>query len=759
MSVIVNDNPTTPSLTSNSPVCSGTALQLTASKFTGANYSWTGPNGFTSSSQNPTISTTVLANGGTYNVSVSAPGCAGVSSASIMVAVNQTPALPQVSSNGPVCEGTALNLSASTVSGATYNWIGPNGFTSTSQNPSINNATKAAGGTYTVTLTANGCTNNPTSTNIIVKPIPSTPVAANNTPICDGGNVNLSASTVADATYNWRGPNSFTSASQNPSIVNAALVNRGTYYVTATVAGCTGFADSTIVRINENPTPPVLSSNSPVCNGDPLQLTATAIVGADYNWTGPDGFNSSLRNPSIKSTVISNAGKYSVIITAGGCPSTTSSSIIVAVNPVPNAPFASNNGPLCAGNALNLSASPVHGATYNWTGPNGFLAISQNTAINNTSIADTGLYKVTATVNGCTSAAGNTIAVVKQPAIANAGTDQIVCANNSIVNLAGTVTGGSTTGQWSTSGTGTFTAGITSLAGTYTPGNADKANGRVILGLASTNNSVCPSSISSIVVRITSAPTADAGPDQNVCSNKATVILNGQVTAASGGIWSTSGTGIFNPSKTSLNATYAPGASDIAKGKVALTLTTTDHGNCVAVADEMIVTITSPPTVKLVQQKYLLEGNTDILEPTVTGEGLNYLWSPNKYFNNNTLKNPLITGVEDITYKLKVTDIRGCVAEESLSVKVLKSLKIPNTFTPNNDGINETWIIDGLVNYPGNRVQVFNRYGQLIFESIGYAKPWDGTMNGKSLPVATYYYVIEAGNGRKPYTGYVTLVK
>ncbi len=84
---------------------------------------------------------------------------------------------------------------------------------------------------------------------------------------------------------------------------------------------------------------------------------------------------------------------------------------------------------------------------------------------------------------------------------------------------------------------------------------------------------------------------------------------------------------------------------------------------------------------------------------------------------------------------------------------------MPNTFTPNNDGINDTWIIQNLADYPNVRVQVFNRYGQTVFESKGYTKPWDGTMNGKSLPFGTYYYVIEPGNGRKPVTGYVVLIK
>ena len=92
-------------------------------------------------------------------------------------------------------------------------------------------------------------------------------------------------------------------------------------------------------------------------------------------------------------------------------------------------------------------------------------------------------------------------------------------------------------------------------------------------------------------------------------------------------------------------------------------------------------------------------------------------------------------------------------------VRLLKAPKIPNTFTPNNDGINDFWTIEYLNTYPDNRVQVFTRTGQLVFESRGYNKPWDGTKNGKPLPFDTYYYIIEPNNGRKPITGYVTIVK
>lgn len=87
------------------------------------------------------------------------------------------------------------------------------------------------------------------------------------------------------------------------------------------------------------------------------------------------------------------------------------------------------------------------------------------------------------------------------------------------------------------------------------------------------------------------------------------------------------------------------------------------------------------------------------------------------------------------------------------------SIDVPNAFSPNGDGINDTWKIRYLESYPGATVEVYDRYGQLVFRSQGYDKEWDGIYNGQPLPVATYYYIINPKNGRKIVTGSVTIIK
>jgi len=92
-------------------------------------------------------------------------------------------------------------------------------------------------------------------------------------------------------------------------------------------------------------------------------------------------------------------------------------------------------------------------------------------------------------------------------------------------------------------------------------------------------------------------------------------------------------------------------------------------------------------------------------------------------------------------------------------VDVLKIPRIPNTFSPNNDRINDLWEIQYLDEYLKQHTQVFTRAGQKVFECRGRYQAWDGKYKGKELPMDTYYYIIEPGSGRDPFAGYVTIIK
>lgn len=269
--VVINSTPATPTASSNTPVYSGNTLNLSTPLVAGATYSWTGPNSFTSSLQNPSITGVTTAASGTYSVTVTVGGCTSAAGTTA-VTINATPATPAPTSNSPVCIGNTINLSTAAVAGATYSWTGPAAFTSSLQNPTRPSATLAMAGTYSVTVTLGGCTSAAGTTVVNVVSPPATPTASSNSPVCTGNTLNLSTPAVAGATYAWTGPNSFTSTAQNPSITGVTTAAAGTYSVTVTVGGCTSAAGTTVVTINTTPATPAASSNSPVCSGNTLNL-------------------------------------------------------------------------------------------------------------------------------------------------------------------------------------------------------------------------------------------------------------------------------------------------------------------------------------------------------------------------------------------------------------------------------------------------------------------------------------------------------
>jgi gliding motility-associated-like protein len=156
----------------------------------------------------------------------------------------------------------------------------------------------------------------------------------------------------------------------------------------------------------------------------------------------------------------------------------------------------------------------------------------------------------------------------------------------------------------------------------------------------------------------------------------------------------------------------------------------------------------------------VLEGGFITINATASNaNGLTYLWIPATGLNDPTLLTPVASPAQDTRYLLRVTSDKGCSDTSSVFVKVLFKPVVPNTFTPNGDGINDKWDILYIDSYPGSVIEVYTATGQPVFRSVGYNIPWDGTNKGKSLPSGTYYYVIDPKNGRAKIAGYVTILR
>ncbi len=538
---------------------------------------------------------------GTYsNITLTLNTCISRSIGPFVLVAPNPPATPTAGSNSPVCVGNPINLTATTTTGGTvtYNWNGPNGFLSSLQNPVIPNATVAASGNYTVTATVNGCTSQPATIAVVINPSPANVTAAGNSPLCSGDTLKLTSSstTTGAVAYIWTGPNGFTSNSQNPNVPNATTAASGIYSVTATLGNCN--AAPITINVTVRPTPVITDSsfiNPSSCTSSTGSISLTGLANStsyivNYLKNGvPVTVILSSNATGIITLLNLSPGTYSnITVTSNTCVSRSVGPFsLVAPNP-PATPTAGSNSPVCIGNPLNLTATTTTAGTitYNWTGPNSFISSLQNPVIANPTVAASGNYIVTATINGCTSPAA-TVAVVVSPnaAIANAGPDQQLC-NNSTALLAGNNAG---------NGTGTWTVIAPSPAIVSQINNPVSGISNLPTGITklvwTINNNVCLPT--SDTVQITNLPTVIniINPLSNtICSGQSITLNGGNPTGGSGTSytiqWEQSSNNIFySPTGiTTASLTVSPTATTYYRRKII-------SGVCINYSDTALITV------------------------------------------------------------------------------------------------------------------------------------------------------------------------
>ncbi|NCI46339.1 PKD domain-containing protein [Sediminibacterium soli] len=197
-------------------------------------------------------------------------------------------------------------------------------------------------------------------------------------------------------------------------------------------------------------------------------------------------------------------------------------------------------------------------------------------------------------------------------------------------------------------------------------------------------------------------------------------------------------------------------------GSIATSLVVTTSDGCISDTARSVLTIYPNPKLGMPASIQMLEDAIATLKPvSVYGSNLEYLWTPTTYIvGSNTLSEVKVSPPDDATFTLQLTAEGGCTVTGTTFVKVLHGLEIPNGFSPNGDGINDTWHIKYLDGYPEVTIDVYDRAGQIVFRSVGSVKDWDGTYQGKPLPIGTYYYIINPKAGKKGiYTGSITIIK
>ena len=195
-------------------------------------------------------------------------------------------------------------------------------------------------------------------------------------------------------------------------------------------------------------------------------------------------------------------------------------------------------------------------------------------------------------------------------------------------------------------------------------------------------------------------------------------------------------------------------------GNYTVKLNVTNNANCISQAATKQVVVYLQPVIDAGPSFTVPQGTVVQFNPTANDStSLSFIWAPGTGLSDPNKLRPLLQAMVDETYTLTATGEGQCTASDFLKVKILKPVDVPNAFSPNGDGVHDTWNITNLSDYPGCTVAIFNRYGQRVYYSVGYGTPWNGTVAGKPLPMATYYYVIHLKNGFAPLSGSITIIR
>ena len=468
--------------------CANSTAQLTASIATSATYSWTGPNNFTSVLQNP-----IVDQAGTYTVKVLAGnGCSSETNV-VVTAENEVPTI-DVPSGFINCGATSIQLSATTSVPTTYSWRGPNNFQSVAQNPTITEA-----GVYNLEVRAlNGCVN---ETRVVVTKETTQPeiTARGGVLDCNNSTITFEVNTIAtDLDYNWIGPNDFASTEKTPTVAIA-----GVYQLT--VGKGVGCTRTTEVLVEENYAAPAISAKGGMLNcNNPTTTFVVTTEATDlaYNWTGPNGFVSTEKTPTVAI-----AGIYQLIAQTGtGC----SMEVEVVVEEDYVAPTVAIKGEdiTCAKNTVNLKAlSNDNIQTYIWENTNG--TIGNDQAIE---VTEAGTYQLTvAKENGCVTSESFTVNAQTDLPVFEIKANDLTCAEPTSelkVTAAGTDLSYSWVGP--NNFTSTEANPTVEIAGTYI--------------VAVSNDNGCSSSASVTIQEMTTSTISFAATEAISCNHEIVTI-------------------------------------------------------------------------------------------------------------------------------------------------------------------------------------------------------------------------------------------
>lgn len=733
-------------------ICLGLPVQIGSAAVSGNSYLWSPSNGLSNPYSSQPIATITTPT--TYSVTVTnQAGCSKTDS----VRISMLP-IPEAAftNNQPFScltsnHFTFKNASKSASGNLAYLWRFGDGQTATQQDPqhSYNQP-----GTYKVTLqvtNSHGCADTASQDILIYpQPVPSFSASAQRQCIVNNNFLFSNQSTVSSGSlyYSWFFGDGDTSSLRSPS---HSYKNSGIYVVKMLVINSNGCLDSTTQTVYVEPKPVAgfTSSAQVACLKENsfyfINQSIVSGVNATYAWDFGDGERATTKNSTH---IFKDPGSYRVLLKVDdglGCSDTTSRALLIHPNPI--ADFYANATEQCeVGNKFLLNnSSQGYNLTYSWNFGDGTTSLSENPSH---SFKISGSYSILLQVrdeNSCVDTAKKVIKVHSNPAVRIVGSPDLLLCRGENHQLAVT---GATTYTWKP-------AVSLSCQDCYDP---------------------IASPVTSLMYHVSGANafgcTADDSIRLNVVQPFQIQVLGDTICAGESIKMLASGAKeyLWSPAS-SLDDNIS--ATPLASPKVTTTYQVVgyDGFNCFTDTAFAKITVGPFPTIQLGPDIISSTGSLVTLSSNVTnGPIIKWQWAPSDFLTCSNCPAPTAETVKDISYVLRVTNDYGCSASDSISIKATcdnGQVFIPNAFTPDGDGINDVFMVQGKGIGLVKSLRIFNRWGELLFEKRNVAPNnpsfgWDGTIRGLVGPPDVFVYMAEVvcSNGTAYlYKGNVSLLK
>lgn len=756
----VNPLPVVTITASSLSACSGDSLTFTALPAGYGSYSFYQGALLLQNSASNTYVTSSWVNGNSIYVTATNNGCTGDSSNILTPVISQPLLTPQV------------NCGTSTDSTIQFTWLpvtGTNGYLVSINGgpfvpPSIGAlATSqtitglAAGASATISVIALGsspCGNSDTSATQTCYAMNCSGVTFSISPavsVCSGDSVTLSLSgfSIANPSVAWNGGPSALS-NNTYTFVPTASITIPVIVSNPAQPACVPVTNYFIVTVNPSPTGTLSISplTDTICQGVPATFSVSPAGYSDYSFYNGSTLLQSSNNPDFNAPAVPGTYTIHVVNSYLGCQYTTNA-LPLTVLPAPLVTISSlpGSGTVCSGDTVVVTAAPAGYASYAFYNGTTLLQSGASNTLLNYSMSGSG-NNISVTVTnamGCSSIASNilTYSITPPPSISMtcSDADRIICSDDAVTFTALPAgmsnyqfLDGSTLLQSGASNTFTTTA--------LTAGNVITAVG--------TNAGGCNTMMSTaftITVKLRPAAFITAS-DSTVCAGTNVTLHANQIPAISGTtyVWSTG--------STAATVSYSPVAN------TSYILYSSLNG-CAGVPDTVSVLVdnTPPPAASTGADVTICIGDST----TLSGSGgAMIVWSPASGLSSSTAASPHASPAVTTTYTLSTSDLY-CTSTASVTVTVDLCLSdiedpIPTGVTPNSDGSNDFFVIPNVDYFENNSLNIYNRWGNVVYRAAPYNNDWDGkSMNGKELPDAIYYYILDLGNGNKPHTGYILI--